>query len=139
MSENQETHPDCKECAVISCYGPRDPKKEKLSCKETFEEKYAGFKRRHNMRTTLCSTCRFGIVREWGDWNEVKEGEKEYNGIQAKCLLAGDFVEVVTSCNQYKKMNRKITHHDPDFDKYEAEVLSKPGAPDKVKLDFDES
>lgn len=72
------------------------------------------------MKTTLCLKCEHGLIREWEDWNEVMVGK----GIQAKCLLSGgnDFVECITSCNKFKRMENKVTYHDPDFSEYEKKI-----------------
>ena len=70
-------------------------------------------------KSTLCSSCRFGIVREWEDWKPYPGIKETLEGIQAKCLLAGDFVEVVTACNRYRKIKERNTYHDPDFADYE--------------------
>ena len=70
-------------------------------------------------KTTLCLTCKFGIVRQWEDWLDLPP----MDGIQSKCLLSGDFVEVITSCNRYEKVSRKVTYHDPDFKSYEELLL----------------
>ena len=67
-------------------------------------------------KTTLCQTCEFGLIRQWEDWYN---DPPPMNGIQAKCLLTDDFVEVITSCNKYKRdKNAETTYHDPNFQDY---------------------
>lgn len=66
-------------------------------------------------KTTLCLDCELGLVREL-------ENEDATSSFINKCLLGGDYVSVITSCNRYKKINTKVTYHDPDFGKYEKEA-----------------
>ena len=80
------------------------------------------------MKTTLCSSCVFGLIREVEFVDALfdidtldKWGKKKIN----KCLLGGDFYDyksLIISCNRYKKAETKITYHDPDFDKFEASM-----------------
>jgi hypothetical protein len=68
-------------------------------------------------KTTLCTSCEFGIVWEWEEW----KGDP-MEGIQAKCLLSNAYVEVVTSCNKFKRVENKVTYHDPTFGDYEKKI-----------------
>jgi len=65
------------------------------------------------MKTTLCYTCQFGLCREWEFFDDEETRRRN------KCLLGNDFLEVVTSCNRYKKVEGKVTYHDPEFAEYE--------------------
>ena len=69
-------------------------------------------------KKTLCLNCEYGLVREW-EWS----GQDSLSGYSNRCLLGNDFVEVITSCNRYKKkVDGKITYSDPDFEEYECSV-----------------
>lgn len=67
------------------------------------------------MKTTLCLTCEFGLVREY-DCEDDDCKERYFNN---KCLLGDDYVGIITMCNRCEKENTKVTYHDPDFDEYE--------------------
>lgn len=66
------------------------------------------------MKTTLCLTCLYGLVREY-DCEEDSCKERHFNN---KCLLGNDYVGVIIMCNRCKKKENKVTYHDPDFDEY---------------------
>jgi RNase P subunit RPR2 len=79
------------------------------------------------MKTTLCDSCKFGLIREWDCYDE-KCKERH---ISKKCLVGNDeLLFPITSCNRYKKASDQVTYHDPDFDKFEAAMDE---AEDRVK------
>lgn len=75
------------------------------------------------MKTTLCNSCVFGLIREveFVDLFDAVGTKKMIN----KCLLGGDFYDyksLIISCNRYKKAETKITYHDPDWDTYRNKI-----------------
>ena len=72
------------------------------------------------MKTTLCMTCVFGLVRE-EDCGDETCMEKHFIN---KCLLGDDYPgNIITACTKYKKKSKpKVTYHDPDYEEYEARV-----------------
>jgi hypothetical protein len=68
------------------------------------------------MKTTLCETCKFGLVRE----TDCGDPDCKIRHWRDKCLLGNDFMEhPITLCTQYRKKKKaKTTYHDPDFNDY---------------------
>ncbi len=80
------------------------------------------------MKTSLCDSCVYGLIREW-DCGDAR-GAKDFKTLEGfapcterhftnKCTLANDYPGVITMCNRYKKVEGKVTYHDPDFKEYE--------------------
>jgi len=74
------------------------------------------------IKTTLCLNCEFGLVREWEYYDTDLVVPRSITGRQNKCLLSNDIVEVITICNRYKKVDNRVTYHDPEFAEYEKKV-----------------
>jgi predicted RNA-binding Zn-ribbon protein involved in translation (DUF1610 family) len=75
------------------------------------------------MKTTLCSTCKYGLVREWDCGIATCKASHFTN----KCFFGDDYItQYITSCNRYAKSSGKTTYHDPDFVEYESSLV-KPG------------
>jgi len=70
------------------------------------------------VKTTLCLTCEFGLVREY----DCQAPECKVRHFSNKCLIGKDYIDMTTGCNRYRKTDRKITYHDPDFKEYEKKV-----------------
>lgn len=72
------------------------------------------------MKTSLCETCKFGLIREWDCDDRVKDfapcTDRHFSNW---CLLARDYPGIIISCSHHKKGNGKVTYHDPDFKEYE--------------------
>lgn len=66
------------------------------------------------MKTTLCLTCLYGLVREY-DCEDDNCKERHFSN---KCLLGNDYVGVITMCSRCRKKEAKVTYHDPDFEEY---------------------
>lgn len=84
------------------------------------------------MKTSLCDSCVYGLIREW--IVEMLGGAKDFKTLEGfapcterhftnKCMLANDYPGVITMCNRHKKVEGKVTYHDPDFKEYEEKVL----------------
>ena len=65
------------------------------------------------MKTSLCSTCVWSLIRKMEGWKDTREDDITYH-LNA-CMKDGALVEVVTECNGYKKIIKKTTYHDPKF------------------------
>jgi len=84
-------------------------------------------------KTTLCSTCAKGLVRE----RDCEDSDCKTRHITVKCLEGNDYPEQpITSCNEFTQDRvKKTTYHDPDFAEYEKKMtmnaetshLAKPG------------
>jgi hypothetical protein len=66
------------------------------------------------MKKTLCETCKYGLIRELDCEDDACKKRHFIN----KCLFGKDYVDIITSCNRYKKSDGKMTYHDPDFEGY---------------------
>jgi hypothetical protein len=78
------------------------------------------------MKTTLCETCKHGLIRERDCEDRDTEGfapctERHFS---KKCLLAKEYLwYIIISCNRYSPLIYKRTYHDPDFGEYEKNIL----------------
>jgi len=83
------------------------------------------------MKTTLCLTCEYGLVREY-DCEDDNCKERHFNN---KCLLGDDYVGIITMCNRCEKEDTKVTYHDPDYEEYVGKC-NKEAAKEDAKIDI---
>jgi hypothetical protein len=66
------------------------------------------------MKTTLCETCKHGIVREYeirfhGE-TQSETGRKHTTFHLNRCLIDNSFLEIILKCNRYEKAVMKTTY-----------------------------
>jgi hypothetical protein len=96
-------------------------------------------------KTTLCSTCANGLVRESDCANPGAIPDYcKTRHITVKCLEGDDYpLQPITSCNEFiRDRIKKTTYHDPDFAEYEKKMTmnaetshcARPGTQSRVSL-----
>ena len=77
------------------------------------------------MKTTLCETCKFGLVREidYGKHNGMGIDVEKDRLFTNRCMLGGDYPgSYVTSCNRYIKKGTETTYHDPEWEDWRLKI-----------------